>query len=41
MLPVSLLYAFLFAGYAWAGHQMRAQTATERRTVASSNAVRV
>ena len=41
MLPVTLLYALLFAGYAWAGLQMRAQTATQRRTVASSTAVRV
>jgi hypothetical protein len=41
MLPVTLLYAFLFAGYAWAGHQMRAHTASSRRTVASSTAVRV
>jgi hypothetical protein len=41
MLPVTLLYALLFAGYAWAGLQLRAQRATERRTVASSTAVRV
>ncbi|CAN5787717.1 hypothetical protein BH23ACT12_BH23ACT12_11110 [soil metagenome] len=40
MLPVTLLYALLFAGYAWAGAQMRARTAPERRTVASSAAVR-
>lgn len=41
MLPVTLLYTLLFAGYAWAGLQMRAQTAVERRAVASSTAVRV
>ena len=41
MLPITLLYAFLFGGYAWAGLQMRAQTAAERRTVASSTALRV
>lgn len=41
MLPVTLLYALLFAGYAWAGLQMRAQRATGGRTVASSTAVRV
>ncbi|HYO00196.1 MAG TPA: hypothetical protein VEU28_11020 [Actinomycetota bacterium] len=41
MLPVTLLYALLFAGYAWAGVQMRAERAPEHRAVAPSTAVRV
>jgi hypothetical protein len=41
MLPVTMLYALLFAGYAWAGLQMRDRTATGRRRVASTTAVRV
>jgi hypothetical protein len=41
MLPVTLLYSLLFAGYAWAGRQIMAGDALQRPAVAPIGGVRV